>query len=150
MTKKLHIVLFEKFLFRSYRNFHDAIKSGEMSPSLHLRSLCWSICPSKSTVPCCSQFSNSIAEGKLFNSWNIHPSIFSIEIETMVYLRIASLDRSIISCFTLQLCFPSLPAPRAAIFDSVWAKSSPRLTLDASISASALDNFSVSYTKYRR
>lgn len=47
-----------------------------MSPSLHLRSLCWSICPSKSTVPCCSQFSNSIAEGKLFNSWNIHPSIF--------------------------------------------------------------------------
>ena len=31
--------------------------------------------------------SNSIAEGKLFNSWNIHPSIFSIEIETMVYLR---------------------------------------------------------------
>lgn len=56
-----------------------------MSPSLHLRSLCWSICPSKSTVPCYSQFSNSIAEGKLFNSWNIHPSIFSIEIETIQF-----------------------------------------------------------------
>lgn len=42
-----------------------------------------------------------------------------------------------------------IPAPRAAIFDSVWANSSSRLILDAWISASAFANFSESWKKYR-
>lgn len=65
-------------------------------------------------------------------SWLVDKGMYAIEF----------ISSFVAASYAAEVLF--IPAPRAAIFDSVWANSSSRLILDAWISASAFDNFSES------